>query len=135
MNLKNNFIAVVLGCAFAALAVVIAGFGAAISIPAPLVQALQQVSVGFDLLVLDSALITLPLLLVFAGLAFSCRALVKPTHWTFYAVLLVPLLVMEAYAALLAIDQAAAVATIVLRVSLLLVCAYVLVRQPKVAVS
>lgn len=135
MNIKNNLIAVVLGCAFAALAVVIAGFGAAISIPAPLVQALQQVSVGFDVLVLDSAFITLPLLLVFAGLAFSCRKWLKPTHWTFYAVLLVPLLVVQVYAALLAIDQAAAVATIVLRVSLLLVCAYVLARQPKVAVS
>lgn len=135
MNIKNNLIAVVLGVVFAAFAVVIAGFGAAISIPAPLVQTLQQLSVGFDVLVLDSALITLPMLLVFAGLAFSCRTLVKPSHWAFYAVLLAPLLVVEAYTALLSIDQAAAVATIVLRVSLLVVCVYWLVRQPKALVS
>lgn len=135
MNIKNNFLAVVLGCAFAALAVVLAGVGAAISMPAPLVQTLQQVAIGFDVVVLDSVLITFPLVLAFAGLAYSCRKLLKPADWRFYALLLAPLLVVEAYAALLALDQAAILLTVLLRVLLLALGTYLLVRQSKTAVS
>lgn len=124
--IKNHLIAILLGCAYALLAVVIAGFGASISWPTQLMQSLSALSTPLAFGIADFVSILLPLAAVYLLLAMGSRRLLAGINATFYLWLLLPLLLLD----LIMWTQAQTpLWPLLLRISVLGLCCYLMMRR------
>lgn len=96
-QVKNWLVAVVLGIALAYASVVIAGIGAAVVIPADMLNPVAQVSGLLAFTLVDLFTIAVPLAAAFLVLALAGKRLVRKPDFIFYALLLAPLVVLQLY--------------------------------------
>lgn len=96
-QIKNRVIAVILGIALAYASMAIAGIGAAITIPAGMLKPVAQVSGLLAFALVDLFTIAVPLAAAFVVVAFASKLIIKKPDLTFYALLLVPLVLLQLY--------------------------------------
>lgn len=131
-QVKNRVIAVILGIALAYVSVVIAGIGAAVAIPADILKPVAQVSGLLAFILVDLFIIAVPLAAAFLVLAFASKLVIKKTDFTFYALLLAPLVLLQLYFVTQSQPQMlSSIVTTLPRYLLLAVCFYFLVRSTK----
>jgi len=131
-QVKNRVIAVILGIALAYVSVVIAGIGAAVAIPADILKPVAQVSGLLAFILVDLCTIAVPLAAVFLVLAFASKLVIKKTDFTFYALLIAPLVLLQLYFVAQSQPQMLnSIVTTLPRYLLLAVCFYFLVRSTK----
>ena len=133
-QVKNRVIAVILGIALAYVSVVIAGIGAAVAIPADILKPVAQVSGLLAFILVDLCTIAVPLAAAFLVLAFASKLVIKKTDFTFYALLIAPLVLLQLYFVAQSQPQMLnSIVTTLPRYLLLAVCFYFLVRSTKQA--
>lgn len=131
-QVKNRVIAVILGIALAYVSVVIAGIGAAVAIPADILKPVAQVSGLLAFILVDLCTIAVPLAAAFLVLAFASKLVIKKTDFTFYALLIAPLVLLQLYFVAQSQPQMLnSIVTTLPRYLLLAVCFYFLVRSTK----
>ena len=129
-QVKNRVIAVILGIALAYVSVVIAGIGAAVAIPADILKPVAQVSGLLAFILVDLCTIAVPLAAAFLVLAFASKLVIKKTDFTFYALLIAPLVLLQLYFVAQSQPQMLnSIVTTLPRYLLLAVCFYFLVRS------
>lgn len=96
-QLKSRVIAVILGIALAYASIVIAGIGAAVAIPADILKPVAQVSGLLAFNLVDLFTIAVPLAAAFLVVAFASKLLIRKPDFTFYALLLAPLVLLQLY--------------------------------------
>lgn len=128
---KNLVVAVILGVSLAFASVLIMGMGAAIALPAGVIQPVVDMSglLGFTLI--DLITIAIPLAAVFLVVGLVCKYLLnKPDIW-FYVTLLAPLLILQVYLLIPTSSQLEATVSVLPRFLLLAACLYFMVRSHK----
>jgi len=131
---KNRAVAIVLGLALAWVSVVIAGVGAAVSIPAEILQPVAQLSGLLAFTLIDLFTIAIPLAAAFLVLAFLSRRVIKRPDTVFYVLLLAPLVLLHLYFLVQAQSQMLDMMVMTLpRYLLLAACFFFLVRNAKSA--
>ena len=131
-QIKNRVIAVILGVALAYASIAIAGIGAAVAIPADILKPVAQVSSLLAVTLVDLFTIAVPLAAAFLVVAIAGKLVISKPDFTFYALLLAPLVLLQLY--FVAQSQPQMLNTIVTtlpRYLLLAVCFYFLVRSSK----
>ncbi|MEH8021108.1 MULTISPECIES: hypothetical protein [Rheinheimera] len=129
-QIKNRVIAVILGVALAYASIAIAGIGAAVAIPADILKPVAQVSSLLAVTLVDLFTIAVPLAAAFLVVAIAGKLVISKPDFTFYALLLAPLVLLQLY--FVAQSQPQMLNTIVTtlpRYLLLAVCFYFLVRS------
>jgi hypothetical protein len=94
---KNRIVAVILGVALAYASIAIIGFGAAIVIPAGILKPVVQVSGLLAFTLVDLFTIAVPLAAAFLVLACASKLVIRKPDFTFYALLLAPLVLLQLY--------------------------------------
>ena len=131
-QLKNRVIAVVLGIALAYASIVITGIGAAVAIPADILKPVAQVSGLLAFTLVDLFTIAVPLAAAFLVVAFASKLVISKPDFTFYALLLAPLVLLQLYFVAQSQPQMLNnIITTLPRYLLLAVCFYFLVRSSK----
>jgi len=129
-NYKNRVTAIALGLALAWVSVVIAGFGAAVSIPAEILYPVAQLSGLLAFTLIDLFTIAIPLAAAFLAFAFFSRLAIKRPDTVFYVLLLAPLVLLHLYFLVQAQSQMLDMMVMTLpRHLLLVVCFFFLVRN------
>ena len=129
-QLKNPVIAVVLGIALAYASIVITGIGAAVAIPADILKPVAQVSGLLAFTLVDLFTIAVPLAAAFLVVAFASKLVISKPDFTFYALLLAPLVLLQLYFVVQSQPQMLnSLVTTLPRYLLLAVCFYLLVRS------
>lgn len=129
---KNRIVAVILGIALAYLSIAIIGFGAAVTIPADMLKPLAQVSVLLAFTLVDLFTIAVPMAAAFLVFAFASRLVIRKPDFTFYSLLLVPMLLLQLYFVAQSQPQLLVnIVTTLPRYVLLTMCFYLLVRSTK----
>lgn len=129
-QLKNRVIAVILGLALAYSSIAIIGIGAAVAVPAEILKPVAQVSGLLAFTLVDLFTIAVPLAAAFLVLAFASRLVIRKPDFTFYALLLAPLVLLQLYFVAQSQPQMFNnVVTTLPRYLLLAVCFYFLVRS------
>ena len=130
----NRIIAVILGVALAYASIAIIGIGAAVAIPANLLKSVAQVSSLLAFTLVDLFTIAVPLAAAFLVVAFACKLVIRKPDFTFYALLLAPLVLLQLYFVVQSQPQTLnSLITTLPRYLLLVVCFYFLVRSTKQA--
>lgn len=133
-QIANRIIAVILGSALAYASIAITGIGAAVVIPADLLKPIAQVSGLLAFTLVDLFTIAVPLAAAFLVVAFACKLVIRKPDFTFYALLLAPLLLLQLYFVVQSQPQMLNnIITTLPRYLLLAVCFYFLVRSTKQA--
>jgi len=96
-QIKNRLIAVIFGIALAYASIVIAGIGAAVAIPADVLKPIAQISGLLAITLVDLFTIAVPLSAAFLVVAFASKVFIRKPDFTFYALLLVPLILLQLY--------------------------------------
>jgi hypothetical protein len=129
---KNRVVAVILGVALAYASIAIIGIGAAVAIPADILKPVTQVSGLLALTLVDLFTIAVPLAAAFLLIAFVSKLAISKPDFTFYALLLAPLVFLQLYFVAQSQPQMLNnVVTTLPRYLLLAVCFYLLVRSTK----
>lgn len=129
-QLKNRIIAVILGVALAYASIVIAGIGAAMAIPADSLKPVAQISGLLAFTLVDLFTIAVPLAAAFLIVAFASKLVIRTPDFTFYALLLSPLVLLQLYFVAQSQPQMLSnIVTTLPRYLLLAVCFYFLVRS------
>ncbi len=131
-QLKNRVIAIVLGIALAYASIAIIGIGAAVAIPADILISVAKVSGLLALTLVDLFTIAVPLAAAFLVAAFACRLVIRKPDLTFYAMLIVPMVLLQLYFVVQSqpLPLNYLIATLP-RYILLAVCFFLLVRSTK----
>jgi len=133
-QIKNRVIAVILGVALAYASIAIAGIGAAVAIPADILKSVAQVSGLLAFTLVDLFTIAVPLAAAFLVVAFASKLVISKPDFTFYALLLAPLVLLQLYFVAQSQPQMLSnLITTLPRYLLLAVCFYFLVRSSKQA--
>ncbi|WP_105264734.1 hypothetical protein [Pseudoalteromonas sp. T1lg76] len=133
-QIKNRVIAVILGVALAYASIAIAGIGAAVAIPAHILKPVAQVSSLLAFMLVDLFTIAVPLAAAFFVVAFASKLVIRKPDFTFYALLLAPLVLLQLYFVAQSQPQMLFnIVTTLPRYLLLAVCFYFLVRSSKQA--
>ena len=128
---RNRLVAVILGVALAYASIAIAGIGAA-AIPADILKPVVQVSALLAFTLVDLFTIAVPLAAAFLVVAFASKLLISKPDFTFYALLLAPLVLLQLYFVVQSQPQMLNnIVTTLPRYLLLAVCFYLLVRSSK----
>ncbi|KKO46104.1 hypothetical protein WG68_07030 [Arsukibacterium ikkense] len=131
-HIKNRVIALILGVALAYASIAIAGIGAAVAIPADILKPVVQVSALLAFTLVDLFTIAVPLAAAFLVVAFASKLLISKPDFTFYALLLAPLVLLQLYFVVQSQPQMFnTIVTTLPRYLLLAVCFYFLVRSSK----
>lgn len=131
---KNRIVAVILGVALAYASIAIIGIGAAIAIPADILKPVVQVSGLLAFTLVDLFTIAMPLAAAFLVFAFISKLVIKKPDFTFYALLLAPMVLLQLYFVTQAQPQLLVnTVTTLPRYLLLGMCFYLLVRSAKQA--
>ena len=131
---KNRIVAVILGVALAYASIAIIGIGAAIAIPADILKPVVQVSGLLAFTLVDLFTIAMPLAAAFLVFAFISQLVIKKPDFTFYALLLAPLVLLQLYFVAQAQPQLLFnIVTTLPRYLLLAMCFNLLVRSAKQA--
>ena len=131
-QLKNRVIAVILGIALAYASIAIAGIGTAVAIPADILKPVAQVSGLLAFALVDLFTIAVPLAAAFLVVAFASKLVIRKPDFTFYALLLAPLVLLQLYFVAQSQPQMLSnIITTLPRYILLTVCFYFLVRSSK----
>lgn len=129
-KITNRIIGVVLGVALAYASIIIAGVGAAIAIPTDILKPLAQVSHLLAVTLVDLFTIAVPLAAAFLIVAFASKLVISKPEFTFYALLLTPLVLLQLYFVAQSQPQMLSnLVTTLPRHLLLAVCFYFLVRS------
>lgn len=132
VNFKSYFIAVILGIALAFASVVIVSYGAAVAIPADILNPVSQISGLLAFTLVDLFTIAVPLAAAFLIVAFASKLVVSKPDFTFYALLLAPLVLLQLFFVAQSQPQMLNnIVTTLPRILLLAVCFYFLVRSSK----
>ncbi|MDP5138547.1 hypothetical protein ORJ04_21605 [Rheinheimera baltica] len=133
-QIKNRVIAVILGVALAYASIAIAGIVAAVAIPADILKPVAQVSGLLAFTLVDLFTIAVPLAAAFLVVAFVSKLVISKPDFTFYALLLAPLVLLQLYFVAQSQPQMLnSIITTLPRYLLLAVCFYFLVRSTKQA--
>src|SRR5690606_17366677 len=132
-NYKNRVTAIALGLALAWVSVVIAGFGAAVSIPAEILYPVAQLSGLLAFTLIDLFTIAIPLAAAFLAFAFFSRLAIKRPDTVFYVLLLAPLVLLHLYFLVQAPSQMLDMVMTLPRYLLLAACFFFLERNAKSA--
>jgi hypothetical protein len=133
-QIQNRVIAVILGVALAYASIAIAGIGAAVAIPADILKPVAQVSSLLAFTLVDLFTIAVPLAAAFLVVAFVSKLVISKADFTFYALLLAPLVLLQLYFVAQSQPQMLNnIITTLPRYLLLAVCFYFLVRSTKKA--
>lgn len=133
-QIKNRVIAVILGVALAYASIAIAGIGAAVAIPADILKPVVQVSSLLAFTLVDLFTIAVPLAAAFLVVAFVSKLVITKPDFTFYALLLAPLVLLQLYFVAQSQPQMLNnIVTTLPRYLLLAVCFYFFVRSSKQA--
>ncbi|MDP5144047.1 hypothetical protein ORJ00_14965 [Rheinheimera baltica] len=133
-QIKNRVIAVILGVALAYASIAIAGIVAAVAIPADILKPVAQVSGLLAFTLVDLFTIAVPLAAAFLVVAFVSKLVISKPDFTFYALLLAPLVLLQLYFVAQSQPQMLNnIITTLPRYLLLAVCFYFLVRSTKQA--
>ncbi|MEM0516109.1 hypothetical protein WCN91_11910 [Pseudoalteromonas sp. YIC-827] len=131
-QIKNRVTAVILGVALAYASIAIAGIGAAVAIPADILKPVAQVSGLLAFTLVDLFTIAVPLAAAFLTVAFASKLVISKPDFTFYALLLAPLVLLQLYFVAQSQPQMFNnIVTTLPRYLLLAVCFYFLVRSSK----
>ena len=131
-QIKNRVIAVILGVALAYASIAIAGIGAAVAIPADILKAVVQVSSLLAFTLVDLFTIAVPLAAAFLVVALASKLVISKPDFTFYALLLAPLVLLQLYFVAQSQPQVLNnIITTLPRYLLLAVCFHFLVRSSK----
>lgn len=131
-QIKNRVIAVIFGVALAYASITIAGIGAAVAIPEGILKPVAQVSVLLAFTLVDLFTIAVPLAAAFLIVAFASKLVISKPDFTFYALLLAPLVLLQLYFVAQSQPQMLnSIVTTLPRYLLLAVCFYFLVRRSK----
>ena len=131
-QIKNRVIAVFLGVALAYASIAIAGIGAAVAIPADILKPVAQVSSLLAFTLVDLFTIAVPLAAAFLVVAFVSKLVISKADFTFYALMLAPLVLLQLYFVAQSQPQMLNnIITTLPRYLLLAVCFYFLVRSSK----
>ena len=131
---KNRIVAVILGVALAYASIAIIGIGAAIAIPADILKPVVQVSGLLAFTLVDLFTIAMPLAAAFLVFAFISKLVIKKPDFTFYVLLLAPLVLLQLYfVAQAQPQQLFNIVTTLPRYLLLAMCFNLLVRSAKQA--
>lgn len=131
-QIKNRVIAIIFGVALAYASITIAGIGAAVAIPADILKPVAQVSVLLAFTLVDLFTIAVPLAAAFLIVAFASKLVISKPDFTFYALLLAPLVLLQLYFVTQSQPQMLNnIVTTLPRYLLLAVCFYFLVRSSK----
>lgn len=134
-KITNRIIAVVLGVALAYASIIIAGIGAAIAISADILKPVAQVSGLLAFTLVDLFTIAVPLAAAFLVVALACKLVISKPDFTFYALLLTPLVLLQLYFVAHSQPQMLThIVTTLPRYLLLAVCFYFLVRSTNRAI-
>ncbi|MGQ8364026.1 hypothetical protein [Glaciecola sp. 1036] len=93
----KHVIAILIGVTLAYMSIFIIGAGAAIAIPSEILKPLVQISSMFAFTLVDLVTIAVPLSLTYLVLAFLGAKLIKAPSVTFYALVLIPLILLQLY--------------------------------------
>lgn len=131
-QLKNRVIAIVLGIALAYASIFIIGIGAAVAIPSDILKPVAQVSGQLAFTLVDLFTIAVPLAAAFVVVALASKLVINKPDFTFYALLLVPLVLLQLYFVAQSQPQMLTnLVTTLPRYLLLALCFYFLVRSSK----
>lgn len=131
-QIKNRVIAVILGIALAYSSMAIVGIGAAVVIPSDILKPITQVSGLLAFTLVDLFTIAVPLAAAFIVMAFASKLVIRRPDFTFYALLIAPLLLLQLYfAAQLPPQMLNTIVTTLPRYLLLALCFYLMVRSTK----
>jgi hypothetical protein len=131
-QIKNQVVAVILGVALAYASIAIAGIGAAVAIPADILKPVAQISGLLAFTLVDLFTIALPLAAAFLVVAFASKLVIRQPDFTFYVLLLAPLVLLQLYFVAQSQPQVLNnIITTLPRYLLLAVCFYFLVRSSK----
>lgn len=131
-QIKNRVIAAILGIALAYASIAIAGIGAAVAIPADILKPVAQVSGLLAFTLVDLFTIAVPLAAAFLVVAFASKLVIRQPDFTFYVLLLAPLVLLQLYFVAQSQPQVLNnIITTLPRYLLLAVCFYFLVRSSK----
>lgn len=132
VKFKSYFIAVILGIALAFASVVIVSYGAAVAIPADILNPVAQISGLIAFTLVDLFTIAVPMAAAFLIVAFASKLVISKPDVTFYALLLAPLVLLQLYFVAESPPQILSnIVTTLPRYLLLAVCCYFLVRIDK----
>lgn len=128
----SRIIAVILGVALAYASIAIIGIGAAVVIPADLLKSVAQVSGLLAFTLVDLFTIAVPLAAAYLVVAFASKLIISKPDFTFYTLLLAPLVLLQLYFVVQSQPQMLNnIVTTLPRYLLLAVCFYLLVRSSK----
>ena len=131
-QIKNQVVAVILGVALACASIAIAGIGAAVAIPADILKPVAQISGLLAFTLVDLFTIAVPLAAAFLVVAFASKLVIRQPDFTFYVLLLAPLVLLQLYFVAQSQPQVLNnIITTLPRYLLLAVCFYFLVRSSK----
>ncbi|CAH9066368.1 hypothetical protein PSEHALCIP103_03572 [Pseudoalteromonas haloplanktis] len=131
-QIKNQVVAVILGVALAYASIAIAGIGAAVAIPADILKPVAQISGLLAFTLVDLFTIAVPLAAAFLVVAFASKLVIRQPDFTFYVLLLAPLVLLQLYFVAQSQPQVLNnIITTLPRYLLLAVCFYFLVRSSK----
>jgi len=97
VKFKSYLIAVILGIALAFVSVVIVSYGAAVAIPADILNPVAQISGLLAFTLVDLFTIAVPLAAAFLIVAFASKLVISKPDFIFYALLLAPLVLLQLY--------------------------------------
>lgn len=131
-QIKNRVIAVILGIALAYSSMAIVGIGAAVVIPSDILKPITQVSGLLAFTLVDLFTIAVPLAAAFIVMAFASKLVIRSPDFTFYTLLIAPLLLLQLYfAAQLPPQMLNTIVMTLPRYLLLALCFYLMVRSTK----
>uniref|UniRef100_A0A486XKX4 Uncharacterized protein n=1 Tax=Rheinheimera sp. BAL341 TaxID=1708203 RepID=A0A486XKX4_9GAMM len=131
-QIKNRVVAVIFGVALAYASIAIAGIGAAVAIPEGILKPVAQISFLLAFTLVDLFTIAVPLAAAFLIVAFASKLVISKPDFTFYALLLAPLVLLQLYFVTQSQPQMLNnIVTTLPRYLLLAVCFYFLVRSSK----
>ena len=134
VKFKSYFIAVILGIALAFASVVIVSYGAAVAIPADILNPVAQISGLLAFTLVDLLTIAVPLAAAFVIVAFASKLVISKPDFNFYVLLLAPLVLLQLYFVAQSQPQMLNnIVTTLPRMLLLAVCFYFFVRSSKQA--
>jgi hypothetical protein len=131
-QIKSRVFAVILGVALAYASIAIIGIGAAVAIPADMLKPVAQVSGLLAFTLVDLFTIAVPLAAAFLTASFASKLVISKPDFTFYALLLAPLVLLQLFfVAQIPPQMLDNIVTTLPRYLLLAVCFYLLVRSSK----
>ena len=132
VKFKSYFVAVILGTALAFASVVIVSYGAAVAIPADILNPVAQISGLLAFTLVDLFTIAVPMATAFLIVAFASKLVISKPDFTLYVLLLGPLVLLQLFFVAQSQPQMLNnIVTTLARILLLTVCFYFLVRSSK----